>query len=284
MILGLSGELKQDEALPAATKEKVCTIERQGENLLALINQLLDISKIKSSVGNLDWRSGNIAAYITMIVESYRDYARCRNVDLHFVTNVDLETDFVPGYLNKIINNLLSNAFKYTPEYGHITVKLERDNENLLISVADTGKGIDPAALAHIFQPFYQAEQDTGQVGTGVGLALVHRIVEVLGGKIRVESTLGKGTTFHLSLPIRHQSKQAVDGNPIAGAPIMPDTTAPLVDKVESDNNGSIVISSVPNEMIDMYEAGKLYINGADQNKKDLSLQIGHRYQKLWWY
>ena len=54
--------------------------------------------------------------------------------------------------------------------------------------------------------------------------------------------------------------------------------------QVESDNNGSIVISSVPNEMLDMYEAGKLYINGADQNKKDLSLQIGHRYQKLWWY
>ena len=54
--------------------------------------------------------------------------------------------------------------------------------------------------------------------------------------------------------------------------------------QIESDNNGSIVISSVPNEMIDMYEAGKLYINGADQNKKDLSLQIGRRYQKLWWY
>ena len=63
------------------------------------------------------------------------------------------------------------------------------DNENLLISVADTGKGIAPAALAHIFQPFYQAEQETVQAGTGVGLALVHRIVEVLGGKISVEST-----------------------------------------------------------------------------------------------
>lgn len=258
VILGLSGELKQDEALPAATKEKVCTIERQGENLLALINQLLDISKIKSSVGNLDWRSGNIAAYITMIVESYRDYARCRNVDLHFVTNVDLETDFVPGYLNKIINNLLSNAFKYTPEYGHITVKLESDNENLLISVADTGKGIEPAALAHIFQPFYQAEQDTGQVGTGVGLALVHRIVEVLGGKIRVESTLGKGTTFHLSLPIRHQSKQAVDGNPIVGAPIIPDTTASLVDKVEGDNNDSRILIIEDNKDVAAYIGSQL--------------------------
>lgn len=258
VILGLSGDLKHDEDLPAETKAKICTIERQGESLLDLINQLLDISKIKSSVGNLDWRSGNIAAYITMIVESYRDYARCCNVDLHFVTSVDLETDFVPDYLNKIMNNLLSNAFKYTPEYGHITIKLERDNENLLISVADTGKGIAPAALAHIFQPFYQAEQDTGQVGTGVGLALVHRIVEVIGGKIHVESVLGKGTTFHLSLPIRHESKQAVDSHPIIGAPKMPDTMASLIDKVESNNNDCRILIIEDNKDVAAYIGSQL--------------------------
>ena len=97
---------------------KALTIERQGHGLLTLINQLLDISKLQSSVGNADWRNGNITAYLTMIVESWRDYARSRNIDLQFLAKDTVEMDFVPDYVNKVVNNLLSNAFKFTPEYG----------------------------------------------------------------------------------------------------------------------------------------------------------------------
>ena len=108
--------------------------------------------------------------------------------------------DFVPDYVRKVTDNLLSNAFKFTPEYGRISVNMWQKGERLFIDVADTGAGMDDDTLTHIFEPFYQAESDTKHIGTGVGLALVKQIIDSVRGSIIVESALGKGTTFHLSI------------------------------------------------------------------------------------
>ena len=184
VILGLSHEMQ--DAVPKEVRDNVRTIERQGQRLLALINQLLDISKIKSAVGNPDWQNGDITAHLTMLIETYRDFARSRNIDLQFISRDPIVMDFVPYYVNKVINNLLSNAFKFTPEYGKVNVTAWREDDKLHIDVADTGQGMDEETRIHIFEPFFQGNSNTHNIGTGVGLALVKQIIDTVKGKINV--------------------------------------------------------------------------------------------------
>ena len=94
---------------------------------------------MKSSVGDPDWRHGNMTAYLTMIIESYRDYAAERKVELQFISKKVGEMDFVPDYMNKIMNNILSNAFKFTPSYGTITVSVWQEGQELKIDISNTG-------------------------------------------------------------------------------------------------------------------------------------------------
>lgn len=240
-ILGLSHDLQASET--REVKDKAQTIERQGKGLLTLINQLLDISKIKSAVGNADWMNGNITAHLTMIVETYRDYARSRNIDLQFFAKETVEMDFVPDYMNKIMNNLLSNAFKFTPEYGKVSVTMQRKNDCLLIDVADMGEGMDEDTLAHIFEPFYQGESDTKKIGTGVGLALVKQIMDAVEGTITVESTVGRGTVFHLSVPIRNSiQKSKAETQNTGNTPLLPENEPSLADSEGGDDQCRLLV------------------------------------------
>lgn len=154
VILGLSRDLPNKS--PDELKQNVYAIEQQGNNLLTLINQLLDISKIKSKMGNPDWRNGNITTYVSMLVDTYRNYACSKNIDLQLFVKEPVTMDFVPDYINKVFNNLLSNAFKFTPEYGKIIVTMWREGSNLLIEVSDTGEGMDKETANKVFNPFYQ--------------------------------------------------------------------------------------------------------------------------------
>lgn len=240
VILGLSHDLQEPEVTDVGDKAQ--TIERQGNGLLMLINQLLDISKIKSSVGNADWRNGNITAYFTMIVESWRDYARSKNIDLQFFAKNVVEMDFVPDYVSKVINNLLSNAFKFTPEYGKVSLFLHREEDWLCIDVEDTGKGMDKKTLAHMFEAFYQAESDVQNIGTGVGLALVKQIMDAVEGKITAESTLGKGTTFHIRVPIRNEIRHKIIENKMTNTPLLPQSDPMLADSEGSDDQCRLLV------------------------------------------
>ena len=240
VILGLSHDLQAAES--EEVKDKARTIERQGNGLLSLINQLLDISKIKSAVGNADWRNGNITAQVTMIVETYRDYARNRNIDLQFFAKDTVEMDFVPDYVNKVMNNLLSNALKFTPEYGKVNVTMWREGERLLVDVEDTGQGMDEETLAHVFEPFYQGESDTHNIGTGVGLALVKQIMDAVEGTVTAESTEGRGSTFHLSVPIRNEAKQRITATSETHTPLLPEAGTPLADNEGEDSQCRLLV------------------------------------------
>lgn len=240
VILGLSHDLQDAET--EAVRESTRTIERQGKGLLTLINQLLDISKIKSSVGNPDWCNGNITAHLTMIIETYRDYARSRNIDLHFLAKEAVEMDFVPDYVSKVMNNLLSNAFKFTPEYGKVSVSVWRESNCLFLDVADTGEGMDKETLSHVFEPFYQAETDARNIGTGVGLALVKQIIDAVEGSITVESTVGKGTTFHIHVPIHNDSKRDMGITTIDNSPLLPENETTPADSEGEDSQCHLLV------------------------------------------
>lgn len=240
VILGLSHELQTSDKEEVKTKAQ--TIERQGNGLLMLINQLLDISKIKSAVGNPDWKNGNIIAYLTMVVESYHSYARSRNIDLQFFPKGEVFMDFVPNYVVKVMNNLLSNAFKFTPEYGKVNVSAWCENQQLFVDVSDTGKGMSKEVISHIFEPFYQDENNIQNIGTGVGLALIKQIMNAVDGEITVESIVGKGTTFHVSMPIRNRYKQQIAPNAEVNAPLLPEITETPADSDDNDNDRRLLI------------------------------------------
>lgn len=226
IILGLSQELQQEES--EQIRERAKSIERQGQGLLTLINQLLDISKIKSSIGDSRSCQGNVTAHIAMIVDSYRDYALSRDIELTYLPQEQVEMSFVPDYVNKVFNNLLSNAFKFTPPHGKISISLWRVEDSIYIDVADTGHGMDSETVEHAFEPFYQAEGDSKYIGTGIGLALVKQIVKASKGQITLESKLGEGTSFHIIVPIIND--QTTPQQTISAA-----TNTPLLPHIETD-------------------------------------------------
>lgn len=175
-------------------------IVRQGNQLLTLVGQMLDISKVKSALGEEVWVSSNMTAYVDMLIESLDELARQRGLTLRFDAD-DINARFVPDYVQKIVSNLVSNAIKYTPAGGHIDVGLRlSEGRHVIITVADTGNGITPDRLPHIFTPFYRIT-DSNVVGSGVGLTLVKQIVDTLGGTINAESEVGKGTCLTVRLP-----------------------------------------------------------------------------------
>lgn len=223
VILGLSRKIRENTEVPQSVSDKASTIERQGNRLLTLVTQLLDISKVKSVIGEPNWQHGNICAQVAMLLETYIDYAANRGVTLKYHYDKAIEMDFVPDYVNKVMSNLVSNALKFTPNGGTISVNLYQRGDRLHIDVSDTGHGISNDKLAHIFEPFYTTG-DTGEAkGTGIGLALTQEIISHLDGTITAESQVGKGTTFHIVMPIQNRSADPVTETEIgnSGKPII---------------------------------------------------------------
>ena len=237
IIMGLSNDIGGDEDCKDDIRDKATTIERQGHRLLNLINQLLDIAKVKSSMGNANWRNGNITAYITMIAESFREYAKIRKINLTFIPKETVVMDFVPDYITKLISNLLANAIKFTPEYGRVSITMWRRGNTLLLDIIDTGKGMDKELLDHAFELFYQAEGDTQNIGTGIGLALVKQIVDAINGTIAVESTPGAGTAFHISLPIHNSVSKKVEKEKTSTVPLIEENTEEVLPLGDDNSN-----------------------------------------------
>ena len=249
VILGLGHQLEdQDIEDMAQVRSSAKMIVRQGNSLLGLINQLLDISKVRSAVGEPKWRRGNIVAFIEMGIENYRPYAENKRQELTFTHSLTtLQMDFVPDYVEKIMSNLITNAIKYTPAYGKVNVTLEQTGASKVkIQVFDTGRGIKPEVLPHIFEAFVQGENQPGDVGTGVGLSLVRLMTEGMGGTVQAESIEGQGSTFTVILPLkssRRQNSTALDEEAATFAPV----TLPLEDKTaiakpQEDGTGSTTI------------------------------------------
>ncbi len=184
-------------------------ILRNSHQLLTMVNQLLDLSKLESHNQSVDWVNSNVITYLEYIVESCRPMAEGKRLNLAFFAQKEhLEMDFDEHKLQQILINLLSNAIKFTPEYGQIKVSASpvfiETHAYLELKVRDTGRGIAEEKLEVIFNRFYQI--DDQQKGYGIGLALVREWVQLLGGHLEVASTPGKGTCFSVFLPIAQKS------------------------------------------------------------------------------
>ncbi|MEM9928418.1 MAG: ATP-binding protein, partial [Bacteroidota bacterium] len=215
VILGMTDQLSRE--VNTEQREVVEMIDRNGQNLLNLVNQLLDLAKLESGTMNLQLQQSDIISYLKYLVESFHSYAENRGVNIHFLSTLEnQEMDFDPTKIQQIIANVLSNAIKFTPTGGDIYISVDPnagERQYLDIRVKDTGAGISPEQLPHIFQRFYQADETTTREfpGTGIGLALVAELVKLMKGEIEARSEVGKGTEIKVRLPVEQSAEKNAD-------------------------------------------------------------------------
>ncbi len=204
LILGPLEDLVQDSGLAPVYSKKIGLIHASAIRLLNLINQILEFRKTETQNKKLSVSKGNLANLVAEIGLRYKELSRKDKVGIHIdIDDKNRILYFDADVITTILNNLLSNAMKYTVE-GEIRLSLrsitEKDNHYAEISVSDTGYGIDTDALSHIFERYYQAKGKHQSSGTGIGLALVKSLVDLHEGILDVESTVGKGTLFRFRL------------------------------------------------------------------------------------
>jgi len=183
-------------------------VQRNTTRLLTLINQLLDLGKLDAREMRPDMREGDLAMFVEHLGSSFQSYAESLAIDFHFHQNRrHFITIFDADKIEKILTNLLSNAFKFTGRNGSVELQIAYEATCVGIVLKDTGIGIVPEKLNRIFERFFQADNSVRRnyEGTGIGLALVKELVDLLHGKISVESQVGVGTSFHLHIPLQEQ-------------------------------------------------------------------------------
>ena len=204
-------------------KSLLSIILRNANGLLELVNQLLDFRKLDVQKDTLNLSVGDVVAFIKDICYSFTELANRKFINFSFSTSVsELRIEFDPEKMRKVISNLLSNAFKFTPNNGKIDVtmglvqQLSSQNQLLKITISDSGIGIPAKDLERIFDRFYRVEnvENGNQTGTGVGLHIVSEYVKLHNGNIGVESQLGKGSIFTLMIPAsQHIFEEVISQN-----------------------------------------------------------------------
>ncbi len=219
-ILGMSATLlrwsddvaqeHEHEALRERQHQYLQNIHRQGEHLLELINDILDLSQLESGKMGLDLQEFSFSLLVKQTLKSYSDKAREKNIHLEMDMHIPREMDsFIadPRRIRQIILNLLSNAVKFTNGGGIITLRASASEDMVMLQVKDTGIGIPDHLQSDIFQKFRQLDSSYRREyeGTGLGLALTKQLIDLHGGRIECQSTLDVGTVFTVTLP-RHPS------------------------------------------------------------------------------
>lgn len=184
------------------------TLDAQTRSLSRLVHQLLDVSRFEAGGGKLDVRPTELDPFLGELEETFRVLARQRGIDFRVerVGSLPREVLWDPDRVSEVLGNLLSNAFKFTERGGTVELFTDAVDQQVHLDVRDTGSGIPPQQLPHVFEKFYQASnQDSASLGggAGLGLAIAKQIVVAHGGQIAVESTMGVGTVFHITLPVR---------------------------------------------------------------------------------
>ena len=222
-------------------------MQRNLQRLQALINQLLDLSKLEAGEMKLNLQEVDLNNFLNQLVASFESLAQNKHIIFnHSQPQTPQFALFDTDKLEKIVTNLLSNAFKFTTENGRIIIKIGYSGNQLIVQIQDSGIGIEEARLPHIFDRFYQVEEHNNYEGTGIGLALVKELVDLLQGTIEVSSKKGVGTTFELVLsftPLEKLSNPVVQFERKVNIGESLISTNPKIDSpIESDGQSIMLI------------------------------------------
>jgi len=192
-------------------------IKRNGNQLLNLINEILDLSKLESGKLEIKEEPIHFHAYLKNLLAQFHSYAASIGVELSINYKADKTLHLLLDRekVEKIIQNYLSNALKFTPPKGKVRLLIKETDNHICVSVKDSGEGIHPSDLPHIFDRFYQSKhaEGTAKGGTGIGLSLCRELAELLGGKVWVESEIRKGSSFYFEFPRRIASYELWDAS-----------------------------------------------------------------------
>jgi putative nucleotidyltransferase with HDIG domain len=230
--------------LTATVRDILATMQRNGYKLLKLINNLLDLNKLEEGRMRLKIKTVNLTDYVSSLLASVKPMADQKKIKLYFQHPphaVDIVID--PDQFEKVVLNLLSNALKFTPNQGKITLYIEDKDHGVTLTVEDTGIGIPAHALDSIFNRFSQVDGSKSRPheGTGIGLSLAREIVSLHGGSIRAESTLGQGSSFIVDLKKGEDHfdeeilDRRVEDQPVGLKRRLSDTEEPRVQDIVTD-------------------------------------------------
>ncbi len=246
-------------------------MQRNVRRLQSLIDQLLDLSRLEAGHMRPAMVRADLPTFLRQLFASFESLAQSRNIFFNHQQNaVSREACFDPDKLEKIVSNLLSNAFKFTPEGGRVTVQADYTDTGLSLQIRDYGIGIDAARLPHIFDRFYRIEtaNEPHDEGTGIGLALVRELTKALRGEIEVESEPGRGTTFSLRIPTDAETwAEHLTEDSDGWSPIQPPLEPPAVFSIEanerSDHEADKPLLLIVEDNPDL----RAYIHGIFQEK-----------------
>ena len=262
--------------------EKIKMMHRNALRLLNLVNQLLDFRKNEMASLHLSLSEGDLVSFVHNICNSFLMLSEKKEVRLTFTSAVEsLNMAFDADKVGKIVMNLLSNAFKFTPEGGRVTVSVEKPEgrpDSVEIKVADTGIGISDADKVHIFERFYQVEH-TGEVppstGSGIGLSLVRDFVSLHGGTVSVIDNPGGGSIFVVAIPLKHVATVSIPAESDTGdepatdkesgveepaPPVHQDANKPLVLVVDDSRD----FVEFMKDTLDLYFTVRTAVNGQE--------------------
>ncbi|MEO7313151.1 MAG: two-component regulator propeller domain-containing protein [Chitinophagaceae bacterium] len=231
LIIGPLERIMNTEMPPKLMRSQVEIMYRNAHALLKLVNQLLDFRKLETGNLKLELMPGDLVPFAREIVNSFSSMAEDKSIQLKFsVTNESMMVCFDPDKLAKILNNLLSNAFKFTEPNGTVAVfisiavdqSFDSHDEFIEIVVKDNGIGIEPEYRERIFQRFFQVSKNKSESGTGIGLALTRELVKLHKGEIFVDSEPGKGTRFTVRLPLIKEHPEQLTASHLTNEPDTP--------------------------------------------------------------
>ena len=212
-ILGFGQLMELNDTLPDEHKDYAQEILKAGNHLLELINDILDLAKVESGRIELSLEPVDVAPLITECLNLITSLADKRKIKLshNLLNGAAVRADRIR--LKQVLLNLLSNAIKYNREGGNVIIEVQpKGTESLHIRITDTGQGIPAERMTELFQPFNRLDaEDSNTEGTGIGLTITRRIIEIMGGNINVESEVGVGSTFWIELPLESRPASRPD-------------------------------------------------------------------------
>ena len=271
-ILGYTQILKRNQTLDAKQEEAISVIHRSGEYLLTLISDILDLSKIEADHIELYPTNFHFGDFLQSIIEIFQMQVKQKEISFIYekLSHLPEGVHADEKRLRQIIINLLGNAIKFTQK-GGISLKVGYHNGKIRFQVEDTGVGIAPEELKHIFQPFRQVgDQNARAEGTGLGLSITKKLVEMMGGELHVRSTLGKGSTFWLVLDLPEVS-DLVNPNKTEKPMIVgfEGKSCQILIVDDKEENRAVLINLLAPLGFEIIEAG----DGQDSVKKTLEYQ-----------